>query len=49
MTIIWYADGARAIEPQNDYQRFDLQMWLKGTQPGELAVGDRNPRLWPPS
>jgi ectoine hydroxylase-related dioxygenase (phytanoyl-CoA dioxygenase family) len=49
MTIIWYADGARATEPQNLYQEFDLRMWLKGTEPGALANGDRNPRLWPQS
>jgi ectoine hydroxylase-related dioxygenase (phytanoyl-CoA dioxygenase family) len=47
MTIIWYADGARAIEPENRYQEFDLRMWLKGTEPGALADGPRNPRLWP--
>ena len=47
MTVIWYADGARATEPQNRYQEFDLRMWLKGTDAGELADGPRNPRLWP--
>ena len=47
MTVIWYADGARATTPANDYQEFDLRMWLKGTEPGEIAVGPRNPRLWP--
>ena len=47
MTVIWYADGARATEPANDVQRFDLAMWLKGTQPGEVAAGPRNPLLWP--
>jgi ectoine hydroxylase-related dioxygenase (phytanoyl-CoA dioxygenase family) len=49
MTIIWYADGARATEPENKYQELDLRMWLKGTEPGELADGDRNPLLWPTS
>ena len=47
MTVIWFADGARAIEPANRYQEFDLRMWLKGTEPGDLAIGDRNPLLWP--
>ncbi len=47
MTIIWFADGARAIEPVNRYQAFDLAVWLKGTSAGELAVGPRNPLLWP--
>ena len=49
MTVIWYADGARATEPENDYQVFDLRIWLKGTEPGELANGERNPLLWPTS
>ena len=47
MTVIWYADGARAIEPVNRYQEFDLKIWLKGTSPGEVADGERNPLLWP--
>jgi hypothetical protein len=47
MTVIWYADGARATAPENDYQAFDLRMWLKGTSPGEPADGERNPLLWP--
>jgi ectoine hydroxylase-related dioxygenase (phytanoyl-CoA dioxygenase family) len=46
MTIIYFADGARVTEPADDYQRFDMAMWLKGTAPGEVANGDRNPRLW---
>jgi ectoine hydroxylase-related dioxygenase (phytanoyl-CoA dioxygenase family) len=49
MTVIWYADGARAIEPENDFQRFDLAVWLRGTEPGQVADGPRNPLVWPPS
>ena len=49
MTVIYYADGARATEPANRYQEFDLQVWLKGTEPGAVAAGPRNPRLWPPA
>ena len=45
MTIIYYADGARVAEPADDYQRFDLAVWLKGSAPGERADGPRNPRL----
>ena len=47
MTIIYYADGARLTEPVDDYQRWDLALWLKGSVPGELANGERNPLLWP--
>jgi ectoine hydroxylase-related dioxygenase (phytanoyl-CoA dioxygenase family) len=48
MTVIFYADGARVIEPTNDYQVFDLKVWLGGVEPGQLADSPRNPRLWPP-
>jgi ectoine hydroxylase-related dioxygenase (phytanoyl-CoA dioxygenase family) len=47
MTVIWFADGVRAIEPDNHYQEFDLRVWLKDTQPGDVAAGPRNPLLWP--
>jgi hypothetical protein len=47
MTVIWYADGARATTPVDSFQEFDLRMWLKGTEPGEVADGPRNPLLWP--
>lgn len=46
ITVIYYADGARVSEPADDYQRFDLAMWLKGSAPGERAEGEHNPRLW---
>jgi ectoine hydroxylase-related dioxygenase (phytanoyl-CoA dioxygenase family) len=47
MTVIYFADGARIIEPTDDFQRFDLALWLKGLQPGDLAASERNPILWP--
>jgi hypothetical protein len=46
MTVIYFADGARVTEPADDYQRFDLAMWLKGSAPGDIADSWRNPRLW---
>jgi ectoine hydroxylase-related dioxygenase (phytanoyl-CoA dioxygenase family) len=46
ITVIYFADGARVTEPADDYQRFDLALWLKGSAPGDLANGERNPRLW---
>jgi hypothetical protein len=46
-TIIWYAGGARATKPAYRHQKLDLRMWLKGTEPGQLANGERNPLLWP--
>jgi ectoine hydroxylase-related dioxygenase (phytanoyl-CoA dioxygenase family) len=47
MTVIYFADGARAREPVGDAQRFDLAMWLKGHAPGDIITGDRNPLLYP--
>ena len=47
MTIIYFADGLRVTEPQNQGQEFDLKLWLKGLAPGDLAAGERNPLLWP--
>jgi ectoine hydroxylase-related dioxygenase (phytanoyl-CoA dioxygenase family) len=48
MTIIYFADGLRVSEPENEGQEWDLKLWLKGRAPGDLAAGERNPRLYPP-
>ncbi len=47
MTIIWFADGARVTEPTGPQQRFDLEAWLGGRNPGEIADSSENPLLWP--
>jgi len=43
MTVIWFADGARVVEPTNDGQRLDRLIWLRNTEPGELAASEINP------
>lgn len=43
MTIIYFADGARVIEPQNKHQEADRQRWLQGLEPGSLAASALNP------
>jgi ectoine hydroxylase-related dioxygenase (phytanoyl-CoA dioxygenase family) len=43
MTVIWFADGARVVEPTNDGQRLDRLIWLENLEPGELAESDLNP------
>ncbi len=43
MTVIWFEDGARVIEPTNDGQRADLSNWLPGLRPGDLAASPLNP------
>ncbi|MBX7056399.1 MAG: phytanoyl-CoA dioxygenase family protein [Pyrinomonadaceae bacterium] len=45
MTIIYFADGARVAEPQNENQAADLAAWLGGRQPGEAADSELNPVL----
>jgi hypothetical protein len=43
MTIIWFADGARVIEPQNAGQALDRRMWLGNADPGQPAASAINP------
>ena len=45
MTIIYFADGAKVAEPQNDNQAADLAAWLGGRRPGETADSAMNPIL----
>jgi ectoine hydroxylase-related dioxygenase (phytanoyl-CoA dioxygenase family) len=47
MTVIYYADGARVSTPNSPAQEFDRQSWLSSIEPGELADGPKNPRVWP--
>jgi ectoine hydroxylase-related dioxygenase (phytanoyl-CoA dioxygenase family) len=45
ITIIYYADGARISEPQNQNQQADLEAWFPGQKPGEAAASLLNPLL----
>ena len=45
MTVIYFADGAKVTEPENEHQAADLQAWLGGRSPGERANSDLNPIL----
>jgi ectoine hydroxylase-related dioxygenase (phytanoyl-CoA dioxygenase family) len=47
MTIIYFADGARIIQPDNKNRWNDLERWLPGQEPGELAGSPLNPILYP--
>ncbi len=42
MTIIYFADGAKVITPQNKHQEADRLRWLKGLEPGQFACSDLN-------
>ena len=46
MTIIYYADGARLIEPDNEHRPADLERWFPGRGPGDLADSKLNPLLY---
>ncbi len=45
MTIIYFADGAKVVEPQNNDQAADLAAWFGGRRPGETADSAMNPIL----
>lgn len=47
LTVIYFADGARAAEPANENQRVDLEVFLPGVRPGEIAASELNPVLYP--
>jgi ectoine hydroxylase-related dioxygenase (phytanoyl-CoA dioxygenase family) len=47
MTVIYFADGLRAAEPDHFFREYDLKKWLPGVQPGDLAASPLNPRLYP--
>ncbi|BBH21732.1 SnoK protein [Paenibacillus baekrokdamisoli] len=46
MTIIYYADGTRALEPDSSARESDLKNWLPGIKPGEIAASPLNPLLF---
>ena len=43
MTIIYFADGAHVIDPQNEHQENDRKRWLDGLEPGSFAASSLNP------
>jgi ectoine hydroxylase-related dioxygenase (phytanoyl-CoA dioxygenase family) len=46
MTIIYYADGARIIEPESTMRRVDMEAFHPGQYPGEHAASVLNPILY---
>jgi len=46
MTVIWYGDGARVIEPDNFNRRRDLERWMPGLKPGDVAASELNPLVF---
>ena len=46
MTIIWFADGLRGIEPQHEWHEKDYAKWMPDVKPGTPAAGKFNPLVW---
>lgn len=46
MTIIYFADGARILEPDNPNRAADIERWHPGLKPGDLAASELNPVLY---
>ena len=46
MTVIYYADGAKVLEPDTNARRRDLARWLPGLAPGDAAASPLNPLVW---
>ncbi len=46
MTVIFFADGAKITEPRNQFQRADLERWLRNHPVGSEAASDLNPLVY---
>ncbi len=46
MTVIYFADGTRVGATDSEPRRTDLERWMPGLQPGELAASPLNPLLY---
>lgn len=46
LTIIYYADGTRIKEPENEFQKTDMQAFHPGMKPGEIAASALNPVVY---
>jgi ectoine hydroxylase-related dioxygenase (phytanoyl-CoA dioxygenase family) len=47
ITIIYFADGAHIVEPDNQYRKADMEVFLPGQRPGDRAGSPLNPVLFP--
>lgn len=46
MTVIYFADGTRVVEPETNARQKDLETWLPGLTPGDQAASSLNPILY---
>jgi hypothetical protein len=47
ITIIYYADGTRIMQPDSEYRKVDMEVFHPGQKPGERAASPLNPLLYP--
>lgn len=43
MTIIYFADKTKVLEPEHDHRKKDHQVWLMSVPPGQYAESELNP------
>jgi ectoine hydroxylase-related dioxygenase (phytanoyl-CoA dioxygenase family) len=46
IAIVYYADGTRVLAPDHEHRRLDMEAFLPGLRPGDLAASDLNPMLY---
>lgn len=46
ITIIFYADGTRIMEPDNQHRKVDMEVFHPGQKRGEKAASELNPLLY---
>ena len=46
MTVIYFADGTRIGPADSDERRTDLERWLPGLHPGDVAASELNPLVY---
>jgi ectoine hydroxylase-related dioxygenase (phytanoyl-CoA dioxygenase family) len=46
LTTIYYANGTRIKEPENEFQKTDMEVFHPGLKPGEIAASALNPVLY---
>jgi ectoine hydroxylase-related dioxygenase (phytanoyl-CoA dioxygenase family) len=46
LAVIYYAEGTRVMIPDHEHRQRDMELYLPGLRPGELAEGEQNPLLY---
>jgi ectoine hydroxylase-related dioxygenase (phytanoyl-CoA dioxygenase family) len=46
MAIIYFEDGARVMKPDHIHRQIDMEEFLPGLNPGDLAAGPLNPLVF---